>query len=56
MAIDGRQVDIDLDNNLIVGFALAKSPKYYIANQIQEVAALHRRIKRRLRTKPVKPK
>jgi len=47
MSVDGNQVDLDLENKVIVGFSLVRSPKYYVSNMIQKVAKLYAAIKRK---------
>ena len=50
MSIDGQQVDINLDEKVIVGFSIARSPKYYVSNLIQKVTKLYAEIKRKTST------
>jgi hypothetical protein len=45
MLEDGLQVDVNLEEKVIVGTTMARSPKYYISKKVQEVAALYAMIK-----------
>lgn len=45
MSIDGRQVDLNLEEKVIVGFSLVRSPKYYVSSLIQRVAKLYTELK-----------
>jgi hypothetical protein len=45
MSVDGNQVDLDLENKVIVGFSLVRSPKYYVSTMIRKVANLYAAIK-----------
>jgi hypothetical protein len=45
MSVDGVQVDLNLEEKVIVGVTMARSPKYYISKKVQEVATLYSRIK-----------
>jgi len=45
MSVDGVQVDLNLEEKVIVGVTMARSPKYYISEKLQEVATLYSRIK-----------
>jgi hypothetical protein len=47
MSIDGRQVDVNLDEKMIIGFSIVRSPKYYASNLIQKVAKLYAEIQRK---------
>jgi len=46
MSIDGMQVDSNLEDKEIVGFSLARSPKYYVSNLIQKVSKHYAEIQR----------
>jgi hypothetical protein len=45
MSVDGVQVDLNLEETVILNVSMVRSPKYYIAQRVQEVAALCARIK-----------
>ena len=45
MSVDGVQVDLNLEEKVIIGVTMARSPKYYISEKVQEIATLYSRIK-----------
>lgn len=45
MSVDGIQVDLDVENKVILGVTMARSPKYYLFEQLQKVASLCGKIK-----------
>lgn len=45
MSVDGVQVDLNLEEKVIVGVVMARSPKYYISLKIQGVADNYRIIR-----------
>jgi len=48
MSVDGVQVDLKRDERIISGVTKGRSPKYYIASKIQEIAHLYQQIKAKL--------
>jgi len=45
MSVDGVQVDLNLEKKAIVGVTMVRSPKYYIAKKVEEVATLYAKVK-----------
>jgi hypothetical protein len=45
MSVDGVRVDLNLEEKLILGVSIVRSPKYYISNLVQKIESLHSAIK-----------